>query len=184
MTAGSGILHQEMPQPANRMLGFQMWLNLPSSDKMTHPTYLSITQDMIPVIEVDNAIVKVLSGSFVDAIGVKPHHIQVTIYDISLQANGAIELPTKPNETVFIFLIEGDAVIDSQAIPEKTAVLFNEGNRIVVTAQPGSELRFIFFSAKPLQESIAWGGPIVMNTDQELDHAFKELREDSFIKHG
>lgn len=184
MTAGSGILHQEMPQPADRMLGFQLWLNLPAADKMTHPTYLSITQDMIPLVEVEAACVRVLSGSFAGIEGVKPNHIQATIYDISLQEDGSIEIPTKLDETVFVFLIEGDAVINDQAIPEKTAVLFEVGSDVLVSARPDTELRFIFCSAKPLHESIAWGGPIVMNTDKELDRAFRELREGSFIKHS
>lgn len=183
MTAGSGILHQEMPQPTSRMLGFQLWLNLPSAEKMTHPTYLSITQDMIPIIEVDDAIIRVLSGSFADITAVKPNHIEATIYDISLQASASIELPTKLDETVFIFLIEGDALINDQDISEKTAILFGAGDHITVLSQTNADLRFIFFSARPLHESIAWGGPIVMNTDQELDLAFKELRGGSFIKH-
>ncbi len=184
MTAGSGILHQEMPKQAGRMLGFQLWLNLPGAEKMTDPAYLSITNKMIPQIELEGAALRVLSGQFGDAAGVTPKHIPATIYDVALCAGGEIELPTKADETVFVFLIEGGAQIDGKIIPEKTAVLFDKGDFITVMAQQKETLRFIFFSGKPLHEPVAWGGPIVMNTQEELSHAFEELRRGEFIKHS
>ncbi|MGE4353769.1 MAG: pirin family protein [Oscillospiraceae bacterium] len=184
MTAGSGILHQEMPKASDRMLGFQLWLNLPQKEKMTDPTYLSITRDQIPKITKDKANILVLSGLFEKTAGVVPKHIPATIYDISLPKNEAIKLATKPDETVFVFLIEGDAAINGQSVSSKTAVLFGEGDYIAVSAQPSSDLRFIFLSAKALHEPVAWGGPIVMNTKEELEHAFDELHRGVFIKHG
>lgn len=183
MTAGSGILHQEMPRISDRMLGFQLWLNLPRGEKMTDPAYLSITREMIPVIKKDKAAIHVLSGRFEETAGVTPGHIPATIYDVEL-SNGEIEIPTKPDEKVFIFLMEGDAVIDGQLILSKTAVLFGEGDSIIVSTKPKSDLRFIFFSGKPLSEPIAWGGPIVMNTRDELECAFDELQRGTFIKHN
>lgn len=183
MTAGSGILHQEMPQVSDRMLGFQLWLNLPREEKMTDPAYLSITKEMIPTVKRDKAEIHVLSGRFEEAGGVTPAHIPATIYDVALSKGGKIELSTKPEETVFIFLIEGDGVIDAQWIASKTAVLFEEGDSITVSAPPKSDLRFIFFSGRPLGEPVAWGGPIVMNTMEELGHAFDELQKGIFIKH-
>lgn len=183
MTAGSGILHQEMPQPSDRMLGFQLWLNLPREEKMTDPAYLSITQNMVPRVQSGNTDIAVLSGHFGETAGVTPAHIPATIYDVALSAEGRIELPTAAEETVFVFLIEGDAVINGRQIPSKTAVLFGTGDSIAVSAAPGSGTRFIFFSAKPLNEPVAWGGPIVMNTEAELQRAFDELRNGTFIKH-
>ena len=182
MTAGSGILHQEMPMAAERMLGFQLWLNLPKADKMAEPAYLGITQDSIPVIEVDRAKVRVLSGGYGGVSGVQPRHIQAGILDISLPKGERLTLPTKPEETVFAFLILGDAVIDAQLISEKTAVLFGAGDSVSVEATPDRDLRLILFSGKALHEPVAWGGPIVMNTREELDLAFEELRNGSFIK--
>ncbi|MFT3982700.1 MAG: pirin family protein [Lachnospiraceae bacterium] len=184
MTAGSGILHQEMPKQAGRMLGFQLWLNLPGAEKMTDSAYLSITNKMIPQVELEGAALRVLSGQFGDAAGVTPKHIPATIYDVTLRAGGEIELPTKADETVFVFLIEGGAQIDGKTIPEKTAILFDKGDFITVMAQQKETLRFIFFSGKPLHEPVAWGGPIVMNTQEELSHAFEELRRGEFIKHS
>lgn len=183
MTAGSGILHQEMPKASERMLGFQLWLNLPSGEKMAEPAYLSITQEMMPQLQKDAAQIRVLSGRFEGVAGVTPRHIPAAIYDIALPRGQTLSLETKPDETVFIFLIEGDAVINDQRISAKTAVLFDAGDFISVTSQPEMDLRFAFFSAKPLHEPIAWGGPIVMNTRQELALAFEELNQGTFVKH-
>lgn len=181
MTAGSGILHEEMPKPSARMLGLQVWLNLPQADKMTQPAYLGITAEQMPVVQQGDAAVRVISGSFAGAAGVIPRHIPAAIYDVQTPAGGTASLPTAPDETVFIFLITGSAQINGQDIPEKTAVLFGPGDHIEVTAQ--NALRFIFFSAKPLKEPIAWGGPLVMNTQEELELAFAELQNGTFIKH-
>lgn len=183
MTAGSGILHQEMPMPSERMLGFQLWLNLPSGEKMCEPAYLGITQQEMPQVTEDGASVRVLSGRFGEMAGVTPRHIPATIYDVELAAGREITIATKADETVFIFTIEGDAVISGEAIPSKTAVLFGEGDEIAVSAPPESGARFIFFSGKPLREPIAWGGPIVMNTREELQQAFDELDRGTFIRH-
>ncbi len=184
MTAGSGILHQEMPQASDRMLGFQLWLNLPKKEKMAEPAYLSITRDMIPAVRSGGSTVRVLSGRFGDAVGVTPLHIPATLYDVEVPAGEGIQLATDPEETVFVFLIQGNGLIGSRTIPPKTAVLFGKGDLIDLAAPPQAPLRFIFFSGRPLGEPVAWGGPIVMNTPVELEQAFEELRQGVFIKHG
>ena len=183
MSAGSGILHQEMPKPAERMLGFQLWLNLPKKEKMSQPEYLSITPDMIANVKKEDVQVRVISGTFEGQSGVVPRHIKASLFDIELTDGAKIEIPAKQDETVFVFLIEGDAMIEDQHIPQATAVLFGDGDSIEVCAMPGQNLRFAFFSGKALHESVAWGGPIVMNTQEELRHAFDELRAGTFIKH-
>lgn len=184
MTAGSGILHQEMPRPSARILGVQLWLNLPQDEKMTEPKYFDIAGDMIgEKVTEEGAVVRVLAGEYEGVRGAKPHHIQATYYDIALPESGAITLPAKPDETVFVFLIEGDALIENNVIPEKTAVLFGEGEALTVAAPPGQKSRFLFLSAKPLGQPVAWGGPVVMNTRAELLQAFKDLEEGNFIRH-
>lgn len=183
MTAGSGILHEENPKESQRMLGIQLWLNLPRSEKMTDPAYLSLTKNDIATKHIDGAEIRVLSGKFDDATGVIPKHIPVTIYDINLSAEKKIKIPTKFDETVFIFLIEGDALVENKRIQSKTAVLFDSGESLSVTAPADSASRFIFFSGSALKEPIAWGGPIVMNTQEELSAAFDELSDGTFIKH-
>ena len=183
MTAGSGILHQEMPQKSERMLGFQLWLNLPSEKKMTAPSYLSIIKDEIALKCVDGAEIRVLSGSFEEVSGITSRYLPATIYDILVFKGSEINIPVKSEETAFIFLIEGDAWVEEKRVLSKTAVLFDKGESTTVMAPPDSDSRFIFFSGKPLQEPISWGGPIVMNTQEELNCAFDELREGTFIKH-
>ena len=182
MTAGGGILHQEMPQAADRMLGFQLWLNLPRSEKMAEPAYLSITPKDIPVVTTGSATVRVLSGSYGGVSGVTPRHIPASILDVSLPRGESLSLPTKPEETVFLFLIEGEAIINANLIAEKTAVLFGGGDSVSFSAAPDRDLRIIFFSGKALHEPVAWGGPIVMNTREELDQAFDDLRRGTFIQ--
>lgn len=183
MTAGSGIMHEEMPQASDRMLGFQLWLNLSAEEKMCEPAYLSITKDMMPKLKKDDGDIIIVAGEFEGVQGERTKHIPLTICDVTLPSGGTIEMPTDPENTVFVFLIEGSGVIDGQDIPTKTAVLFDKGEYISVSAPPSSDLRFIYYSAKPLGEPIAWGGPIVMNTPEELELAFSELRKGTFIKH-
>ena len=182
MTAGSGIMHQEMPMASDRMLGFQLWLNLPKKDKMTTPAYLSITQDMIPLVASGKSTVRVLSGNFGDVTGTAPRHIPASILDVSVPKGERIVLPTKPEDNVFAFCILGDAIISAQLIAEKTAVLFGAGDSVSIEATPEKDLRFILFSAKALHEPVVWGGPIVMNTREELELAFAELRNGTFQK--
>lgn len=183
MTAGSGIMHQEMPRPADRMLGVQLWINLPRKDKMTESKYFEITEEMIGKKVAGGATVRVISGKYKDVAGIRPHHIQATFLDVELNGGSSISLDTKPEENAFVFLIEGEAVIQGDLVHEKTAVLFGDGDYVTVSAPYGKNSRFLFLSAEPLREPISWGGPIVMNTDEELRNAFDELRSGTFIKH-
>jgi hypothetical protein len=182
MTAGSGILHQEMPKPTLRMLGLQLWLNLPSKEKMTIPKYFDIAQNRIPVVEENGVLVRVISGEYKGVFGVTPHHIPATLYDIHLQKGSSFEMAVKDNQTEFVFLIQGDVSIANTIYKEKSAVLFGKGDFIRLSATPDQEARFIFAAAQPLHERIAWGGPIVMNTQEELQTAFSELSQGTFIK--
>ncbi|HIU77053.1 MAG TPA: pirin family protein [Candidatus Pelethocola excrementipullorum] len=183
MTSGSGILHQEMPKPADRMLGVQLWVNLPKEDKMTAPRYSDISKDMIPVVDEEDAVVRIISGDYKDkAKGVDPAFVKATLYDVTVKPGKTVTIDTKEEDNVFIFLIEGDGLVGDHSISEKTAVLFGEGSSIQVSAKE-REVRFIYFGGKPLNEPIAWAGPIVMNTKEELSEAFSELEQGSFIKH-
>lgn len=184
MVAGSGILHQEMPKASESMLGVQLWINLPKAHKLTEPSYLSITKEMVARTQIGKAEIGVLSGRLGEAQGITPQYAQVSIYDVALPKGEEVTIPTKAEDNVFIFLIKGDSVIDGKQIPEKTAVLFGKGDEITVSAASKTDLRFLFFAGKALGEPIAWGGPIVMNTREELVHAFDELSRGTFIKHS
>jgi len=183
MTAGGGILHQEMPKETPRMLGFQLWLNLPSQDKMTPTQYYDITQEMVPAVQEGEATVRVISGEYKGSHGARPRHVQATLYDITLPAGASIELSNDPAENVFVFTILGEALIDGHNIREKTAVLFGEGDKVTMQSPQGTDARVIYYAAKPLKEPISWGGPIVMNTREELNRAFDELQRGTFLQH-
>lgn len=185
MNAGRGILHQEMPQKADHMLGVQLWLNLPAKSKMVAPQYHDIKSETIPVIQEMGSQVRIISGHYKNAPGaIQGEHVKMTFLDIAIQAGSELEIPVPQEEKLFIYIVEGSGYFDPahlSLVEAKNGVLFNQGDRVF--ARAGEEgIRFFLFSAKPLGEPIAWGGPIVMNTKEELDQAFKELNNGTFIK--
>ncbi|MFV0364198.1 MAG: pirin family protein [Suipraeoptans sp.] len=185
MTAGSGIIHEEMPTESKRMLGVQLWLNLPKKDKMTYPKYFSITNDMVKEVETDFGKVRVVSGEYNGIKGVEGDFIKATLLDFAVKAGQEVTIPVKEADNAFVFLIDGDAKIEGKLVDNKSAVLFGDGtgDTIKVKAPDNADTRFLFCAGKPLHEEVAWGGPIVMNTQPELKESFKELQDGNFIKH-
>jgi redox-sensitive bicupin YhaK (pirin superfamily) len=189
MTAGSGIIHQEMPKgDANgSMHGFQLWLNLPAKDKMCPPRYRDIGARDIPMVIGENGVtIKVISGQVGDVIGpVSGITTDPEYLDVSLPANATFNHPTRSNYTAIAYVIGGSgqfAPNSSKECEDKTLILFNDGDEVAITA--GSRgIRFLFLSGKPLNEPIAWQGPIVMNTEDELKQAFEEFRNGTFLRH-
>lgn len=184
MCAGSGILHQEMPQASDRMLGFQLWLNLPAAEKMCDPTYLSLGQAQIPAVQEAGARVHVIGGQYGGASGAKPGHVQATLLDVELEPGATLTLPVAPEDTAFAFTLLGAAQVGGTAVSEKTAALLGPGDAVTLAAPSDAPARVIFYAGKPLDEPIAWGGPIVMNTQEDLRQAFDELRAGTFIRHN
>ncbi|MDR2037591.1 MAG: pirin family protein [Bacteroidales bacterium] len=184
MTGGSGILHEEMPQPTEHLLGLQLWINLPAKDKMTDPKYFDITNDMIREFDENGAKIRVVAGKYKDHYGAKGHHLPATVLDITVDPDNEFIMDTNPNDTLFVYIVSGNGSFGSKdkIIPQKTAVLFDKGDEFSVKTHD-QEIRFILATAPPLGEPIAWGGPIVMNTHEELRNAFRELDNDTFIKH-
>ena len=205
MTAGSGILHQEMPKGNERgqMHGFQLWANLPSSLKMTAPRYQDVPSRDIPeVIDDDGTRVRVVCGEFwgktgpVDGIAADPRYL-----DVSVPPGRRKTLPVETSRHAFAYVFEGagtfrdaseptavrteDVGSTGSAVLEETGdrslVLFGSGDEVTVQAGEAG-LRFLLVSGKPLEEPVAWGGPIVMNTDDELRQAYAELQDGTFIK--
>lgn len=185
MTAGSGIMHQEMPKPADRMLGVQLWLNLPKKDKMTVPQYRDIVEAMVPKVKKDGSTVAVISGSYNGVSGAaQGDYVKMQFLDVALEPDVEWRLPTPLEDNLFIYIVEGEGWFgddDDDSQPSKRALLFTEGNEFSARAS-SKGVRFLLFSAKPLHEPIAWGGPIVMNTRQELELAFQEIKDGTFIK--
>jgi len=206
MTAGSGILHQEMPKgdDAGRMHGFQLWANLPAALKMTDPRYQDIPSSAIPeVTEDDGTHARIICGEFwgkrgpVEGVAADPSYVDISVPPNQLKR---IQIETTRNAFAYVFAGAGsfrdaskpqavltESAVDPNAKPRYDAknhslVLFDRGDEIVVQAGPEG-IRFLLVSGKPLQEPVAWHGPIVMNTDEELRQAIGELHTGTFIRH-
>lgn len=181
MTAGSGILHEEALPASERLLGVQLWLNLPAKDKMVTPEYCSIKKNDITEIELEHGMIRLLAGEYQGKKGYTSQYLPLDYYDIHLDANANIVLKTDPNRSVMIFTLVGDAYVGNELVKEKTAVKLSVGDDVVLKTTT-HQAQILFVSSKTLDEPVAWGGPIVMNTKEELNQAFTELRNGTFIQ--
>ena len=205
MTAGSGIMHQEMPKGDSngRMHGFQLWANLPSSLKMTAPRYQDVTSDAIPeAVDDDGTRVRVVCGDFwgksgpVDGVAASPQYLDISVppglrkhlpiettrhaFAYVFDGSGSFRDASAPRGVQTEVVGQGDATVRSP-VGDRSLVLFDSGDEIVV--QAGDEgIRFLLVSGQPIDEPVAWYGPIVMNTDEQLQQAYNELRAGTFIK--
>ncbi len=205
MTAGSGIVHQEMPKGDKQgsMWGFQLWANLPASRKMMDPRYRDVKIDQIPAVTMENgSVFKIICGEVgvtrgpVQDVVIEPEYLDVTV-----PAGATLTHPTKPGHTVIAYVIEGKACFCDQGNPfsyeaegtnyfdldrdrligNESLILFEDGDRISVSTED-KPVRFLLLSGKPIREPVAWYGPIVMNTQEELRVAFEEYSNGTFIK--
>lgn len=182
MNAGSGILHEEMPQATGHMMGFQLWINLPSNKKMSKPGYYSGTVDNIPVINKENFSINLISGEYDGVVARSvPSYIETEIMDIRINKNTIINIPVNKDYNVFITPFIGDVYIDGEELKEKWGAVLVDGDTIEIETGD-SDAQVFLFAGEKLNEPVAWGGPIVMNTKAELNKAIKELREGNFIK--
>ena len=188
MTAGSGIVHQEMPKgaPDGAMYGFQLWCNLPAANKMMEPRYRGITAKEISTVnDASGATVKVVAGTVGNVKGpVRDVVSQPEYLDVSVPAGRTFTHPTARGHTVFAYVIEGQGRFEPNGvrlIGNRHLVSFDDGDAVSVTAET-EPVRFILISGKPIGEPIAWAGPIVMNTEEELRIAYAELDDGTFIK--
>jgi len=184
MTAGSGVMHQEMPKEADRMLGAQLWLNMPKKHKMAEPQYHDITADMVPIVQEGKNTIKVVAGDYKgNTSSVYGDFVKMLYLDVQMKPDSEWKLKTDGEETLFIYIVEGAGYFgeSNDKMEARRALLFGKGDEFIARTEE-NEIRFFLFAAKPLNEPVAWGGPIVMNTREELMQAFKELDEGSFIK--
>jgi len=208
MTAGSGIIHQEMPQgsPTGRMWGFQLWANLPRRQKMMDPRYREVTAKQIPAVKTaEGATVRIICGRLGEVEGPVREIVTDPEYlDVSLPAGKSFTHAVKPGYTLFAYVVEGEAHFDPGRNPfdreaigenyfdmnpscvckEGDIALYGAAGDTVLVATDKKPVRCLLVSGKPLKEPVAWYGPIVMNTQQELETAFREFREGSFIRQG
>ncbi len=207
MTAGSGIIHQEMPigTKDGRMWGFQLWANLPASQKMMDPRYRDVKSDQIPEVLLDNGVnVKVVSGNVNGTQGpVKDIVIDPEYLDITIPAKTNFNRKVKSGHTLLAYIVDGEGYFDLGRDPyayemtgtnyfdfdrncltgKESLVMFDDGDEVSIAAAD-KPLRFLLISGRPIKEPVAWYGPIVMNTQEELKTAFDEYRDGTFIKHG
>jgi redox-sensitive bicupin YhaK (pirin superfamily) len=205
MTAGRGILHQEMPEgdARGRMHGFQLWANLPSSLKMTAPRYQDIVARDIPeTTDDDGTVVRVIIGDFmgqrgpVEGIAADPRYLDVTVppgrrktlpvelgrhaFAYVFEGSGTFRDASAP-QGVMVERTDGSDIVERMDAGDRSLVLFDRGDD--VTVQAGEHgIRFLLVSGRPLEEPVAWYGPIVMNTEAELKQAYEELKAGTFIK--
>ena len=181
MTAGSGIMHEEKLPAAERMLGVQLWLNLPAKDKMVPPAYRSIKNSEIEEIEFDWGKLRLLAGEFEGRKGYMSKYLPLNYYDLHLNSNASVVLNTEQEHSVMVFTLLGDAYIGGDLVKEKTAVKLTSGDTVEIKATD-EKAQVLFISSKLLSEPVVWGGPIVMNTKEELNKAFDDLIRGTFIQ--
>ncbi|MFA5930640.1 MAG: pirin family protein [Candidatus Micrarchaeia archaeon] len=187
MTAGSGVIHQEMPKETKgRSIGFQLWVNLPAKEKMCAPAYRGIAAREISEARIGDASAKVVCGK-VNGVWGPVHNLAVEAeyLDISLGAGGSMahRIPRAYNSFAFVHGGACSFGAERTMVKEGQVALFGAGDEILAHAD-GAPARFLLISGVPIHEPIAWGGPIVMNTEQELAQAFGELQKGTFIKAG
>ena len=190
MTAGSGIIHQEMPKKNVNdpvLAGFQLWANLPASHKMMDPRYRDITKEQIPEVIVNDSVkVKIICGEVngvrgpVQDIVTDPEYL-----DVSIEPNSEFKHSIDNTHNIFAYVIEGEGIFDpgkNTLVNAENLVIYRDGDEVAVKTKE-KPVRFLLISGKPIGEPVAWRGPIVMNTEEELRIAFREYSQGTFIKH-
>lgn len=186
MNSGSGILHEELVPAADRLLGVQLWLNLPKKEKMSKPSYHSIKREQIEEILVDGGMLRLLAGTYTDGNGVthegfKGEHLPLDYYDVHLNTGATITFTMDEDASVMLFTLLGEVHVEGQLVEEKTAVKLTKGTSVTIKAGEGP-VQVLYIKSTALHEPAAWAGPIVMNTEEEVQEAFRELRNGTFIK--
>ncbi|MDO5018145.1 MAG: pirin family protein [Lagierella massiliensis] len=181
MNSGSGIEHEEKVPAADRLLGVQLWLNLPKDEKMSTPTYRSIKRDEIEEIDYESGKIRLLAGSYKDHEGYKGEHLPLDYYDIHINEGGSITLDMEEDDSVMIFTLIGEVSVGGEKIKEKTAVKLTDGDKLTIKNE-GEFAQVLYMKSRKLDEPIAWAGPIVMNTKEEIKQAYADLRNRTFIK--
>ncbi len=189
MTAGSGIIHQEMPQGVNGIMGgLQLWANLPASHKMMDPRYRDVKKNQIPEISVKDGIkIKIISGLVNNIIGpVQDVIIDPQYLDVIINSKRSYIHEVKDGNTIFAYVLQGKGFFDQKRdklLGSKSLIIYKrEGNKVEISTKDEG-IRFLLISGKPIGEPVAWYGPIVMNTKEELQRAFEEYHNGTFLKY-
>lgn len=181
MTAGSGIMHEERLPASDRMLGVQLWLNLPAKDKMVPPAYKSIKNNEIEEIPLENGKLRLLAGKYKEKEGYLSKYLPLDYYDIHLDANSSTIIETEAERSIMLFTLSGNAIVGGDLVNEKTAVKLTKGTSVKISST-NEKAQVLFVSSLELDEPVVWGGPIVMNTKEQLNQAFADLDNGTFLQ--
>ena len=187
MTAGRGIMHEEMPRrgPSGLIKGFQLWVNLPAAQKMSPPRYQEVKENEISVVKKDGATVRVVAGEFAGVRGpVTDIAAQPLYMDVTLDAGATFSLPTPRGHTVVAYVFEGAGLFGKDATNTEAVkmLVFGDGDSFTAQASPSQPVRFMLMAGAPFKEAIVPYGPFVMNTEAEIYQAFEDLRTGNFVK--
>ena len=183
MKAASGVIHSEMPQQSQGLMrGFQLWINLPASEKMSAPGYQEFSPEAIPTVEGDGMSVRVISGQYQSQRGpINDPFTDVQYFDVTLNAGTTFSHPLASSHGGFVYVFEGDATMAGTALPQHTFALLGDGDQLELTA--GAQgARFIVVAGKPVDEPIVQYGPFVMNTQEEIHQAFTDYRAGTLVR--
>lgn len=182
MKAASGVIHSEMPQQENGLMrGFQLWVNLPATEKMSEPGYQEYGDDAFPVVEEDGRRVKVLMGEYGGNTGpVKDGNTDVRYFDISLVKGKSFNTSMPNDYAAFVYIFEGDASVQGTPLPEHSFAVLSKGDQVKIVANTAS--RFILVAGKPINEPIVQYGPFVMNTEDEIHQAFTDYQQGKLVR--
>lgn len=183
LTAGSGAFHSEMPQASERFLGLQLWLNIPSEYKMeAEPAYHGVLNQDIKEFPIKGGKLRLLAGNYENHSGIQGKYLPLDFYDIFLDKGEETTIKCSgEDKSIMIFTLVGDATVSGKEVKEKTAVKLGKGDEITIQAKD-KPIEIVYIASRRLEEEIAWHGPIVMNTRQELIEAFEDIENNTFIK--
>jgi len=183
MKAASGVIHSEMPQQTNGLMrGFQLWINLPSKEKMSDPEYQDFGPEKIPMIETDNRRVKIIAGRYGDTNGpIHDPNTDVLYIDVALDRGGEFTQSIPPEFSAFAYVFEGDATIGDTKLPQHSLTVLGEGDSIDIRAGDKGA-RFILVAGRPIKEPIVQYGPFVMTTREDIERAFYDYSTNRLVQ--
>lgn len=181
MTSGRGILHQEKIKLHKDILAFQLWINLPAGKKMVAPKYVSVSSQMVPEVKEAGATIRVVAGVYKGIDGaMRGEYVDMQFIDLKMDANSSWQMQVNPEDTVFAYILDGQAAFSEDFQPNHQAILLGDGELLKV-ASGAQGAHFVLAVGKPLRESIAWGGAIVMNNHEQVKRAFAQLKFGLFL---
>jgi hypothetical protein len=183
MKAASGVIHSEMPQQTDGLMrGFQLWINLPASEKMSDPAYQEFSSGAIPEVRAEGERVRIVLGEYAGQRGViEDPTTEVQYLDVTLDAQRTFSHGLRNDDNAFVYVFEGSATLDQTTLPQHSLAVLSPGNALTVTA--GSDgARFILVSGKPVREPIVQYGPFVMTSREEIEQAMRDYRDNKLVQ--